>query len=33
LHVYGGDLVRCQFFNPDAGEWWLAQTVDLVYDD
>lgn len=32
LHVYGGDLVRCNVFTPGPGSWWSARPVDLGYD-
>jgi 3-mercaptopropionate dioxygenase len=32
LHVYGGDLTRCNLFGAVDAEWWVAKGVDLLYD-
>ena len=32
LHVYGGDLTRCNLFGAVDGDWWVAKGVDLLYD-
>ncbi len=32
LHVYGGDLERCNAFDADGGGWWRPREVALRYD-
>ncbi len=33
LHVYGGNLVRCNLFTHEHGSWWRPRAVDLGYDE
>jgi hypothetical protein len=33
VHVYGGEMDRCNLYLPQESGWWVRQPKRLTYDD